>query len=93
VTESGGGCEGCNINEYPSEDQGNCLPCPANTASPAASVGIWDCAANAGYYAKYTKTVRVEIEVPEEDADPETIRAFMLSAAGGGEDVTVKVEL
>jgi hypothetical protein len=93
ITETGGGCTGCGPNEYPSADRATCLPCPANTGNAGGAVGIWQCSANAGYYAKYTKTVQLVVELPEEDSDPETIQAYLRSAAGGGDDVVVKLDL
>jgi hypothetical protein len=55
-------------------------------------VGVWQCRANAGYFARYTQTVRMTLEVPDEDADPELIEAYVKAAVGGGDDVQVKVE-
>jgi hypothetical protein len=67
------------------------MQCPANTASPAGSEGIWQCTANAGYFARYTRTLNMIVEVPEEDSDPLVVEAVMRAAAGGGDDVTVVV--
>jgi len=93
ITEQGGACtSGCDANQYAGEDQMTCKPCPANTASQPGSVGVWQCRANAGYFARYTQTVRMTLEVPDEDADPELIEAYVKAAVGGGDDVQVKVE-
>ena len=92
VTEIGGSCQGCNPNQYASEDQATCLSCPPNTASPPGSVGIWQCSANAGFFARYTQTLRMTLEVPEEDADPDLIEAYVKAAVGDGDDVRVNVE-
>jgi len=92
ITELGGTCSGCDPNFYASEDKLQCLACPANTESPAGSDGIWRCKANAGYYAKYTKTIRMTIEVPEEDSDPAILEAYVRAAVGGGDEVRVTIE-
>jgi hypothetical protein len=55
-------------------------------------LGIWQCTANAGYYAKYTKTVKLVMDIPDDLADPATVEAYVRSAAGGFEDITVVVE-
>ena len=93
ITETAGGCKGCDANQYASDDGASCKACPANTASPAGSVGIWQCSANAGYFARYTQTLRMTLEVPEEDADPDLIEAYVKAAVGDGDDVRVTVEL
>jgi len=92
ITDTGGECAGCAENEFPSQGGQTCSACPANTASPAGSAGIWECKANAGYFAKYTKTLQLTLELPEEDADPATIEAYVRAAAGGGDEVRVIVE-
>jgi hypothetical protein len=91
ITETGGSCVGCEENQYPSSDQGSCLPCPTNTESPPGSDGIWRCTAKAGFFTRHTKTVQMTLEVPEEDADPAIIEAYVRAAAGGGDDLQINV--
>lgn len=93
VTESGGACSGCEPNYYASKDRLSCLACPANTQSPSGSTEVWHCTSVAGYYVRHTKTVKLQIEVPEEDADPDVLEAYVRAAINAGDDVQVKVEL
>jgi hypothetical protein len=92
ITEAGGGCMGCLENEYPKSDGSTCLPCPAHTTGPANSMGIHMCGADPGYFATYTKRMRVEMTVPADEYDPATFEAYMRAAVGGGREVQVHVE-
>jgi hypothetical protein len=91
ITETAGGCSVCGRNQYPSEDGRYCAPCPANTGNAGSAVGAWECKANTGFFATYTKTVRLELEVPDELSDPATVAAYVRAAAGGGEELEVVV--
>jgi hypothetical protein len=83
---------GCLENEYPKSDGSTCLPCPAHTTGPANSVGIHMCSAEPGYFASYTKRVRFEITLPEDEYDPDTFEAIIRAAAGGGKEIQVTVQ-
>jgi len=93
VTEWGGFCYLCSPNFYASDDRKSCVACPLNTESRAGSLYIWQCTAVGGYFAKYTKTVKVQLEVPEEDGDPAALEAYVRAAIQAGDDVQVQVEL
>jgi hypothetical protein len=79
------------VNQYPSEDGAQCLPCPLHTTGPANSTGIHECGADPGYFASYTKRVRFEITLPEGEYDPLTFESYIRAAAGGGKDIQVVV--
>jgi hypothetical protein len=66
-----------------------CDACPANTASPAAATAITQCAANAGFYARYTRTIRATVTVPEAQYDAAAFLAQLQAAAGPGATVTI----
>lgn len=83
----------CSPNFYASDDRKSCVACPLNTESRAGSLYIWQCTAVGGYFAKYTKTVKVQLEVPEEDGDPAALEAYVRAAIQAGDDVQVQVEL
>jgi len=92
ITETGGSCSGCEAGDYFESSNKTCTKCPANTNSPRDSDGVWRCKANAGYYARHTKTVKLRLQVPDEDASPAIVEAYVRAAAGGGEDLQVIVE-
>jgi hypothetical protein len=50
------------------------------------------CGADPGYFASYTKRVRYEITVPEDEYDPATFEAYIRAAAGGGRDLQINVQ-
>jgi len=91
ITEIDGGCLGCLENQYPSPDGSQCMPCPLHTKGPANSVGIHQCGADPGYFASYTKRVRLEITLPEDEYDPLTFESYIRAAAGGGREIQVTV--
>jgi hypothetical protein len=93
ITETGGNCAGCDPDFYASQDRLTCLACPANTQSPAGSLAKWQCTAKAGFFARYTKTVKFVLDVPAEDADPSVMEAYVRAAVGDDEDVQVRIDL
>jgi hypothetical protein len=66
-----------------------CDACPANTASPAAATAITQCGANAGFHARYTRTIRATVTVPEAQYDAAAFLAQLQAAAGPGATVTI----
>jgi hypothetical protein len=83
-------CATCAAGEYSNRtDASACDACPANTASPAAATAITQCAANAGFYARYTRTIRATVTVPEAQYDAAAFLAQLQVAAGPGATVTI----
>lgn len=66
-----------------------CAGCPDYTQGPEGATAIYQCAANAGYFARYTRTVRAIVTMPAAEYDAAAFLAQMQAAAGPGATVTI----
>ena len=84
------GCLGCLPGQYQNATGVSaCSACPPNTISPGSTASILACSANAGYYARYTRTITAVVTLPAAQYNPSTFLAQLQAAAGPGATVTV----
>ena len=83
-------CLACGHGSYSNASgMSGCSLCPPNTYGPVASTTITGCAANAGYFAQYTRTIQAIVTLPASEYDPATFVALIQAAAGPGAVVRV----